>query len=55
MPHAHTASKATGYLQNALNYRDSNTTPKNAVNLLKITICCQKNILGSYYIDKLLK
>lgn len=35
MEHPHIASKATAYLlQNALNYRDQNSAPKNAVHLL---------------------
>ena len=51
----HIASEATGYLQNALNYRDPKLHLKNAVNLLKTTICCQLRILGLSYTDKLPK
>lgn len=47
------AWEATGYLQNALNYRDPVLQLKYPVYLLKTTICCQLCILGSSYTDKL--
>lgn len=51
--HMNIASEATGYLQNALNYRDPVLHLKNPIYLLKTTICCQLCILGSSYTDKL--